>query len=611
NALDQTLPAEPGADVSGKQLWPHHDNTPGTKRLTYRNSGSADITLELTLDARNPAGGPAPAGVFALDRQRVTVPAGGTADVGLTTDTRITGGGEGRYSATVVATGGGQTVRTPAAVEREIESYDVTVRGISRDGAPDPNGRPRLAGYEGLGAATYHEPVLVNGTGTVRVPKGRYFVDYISEPGTVNGAIDFLHQHKMGVAGDTRDTPAAGHTNRGDIPGPPGGGGRGGAEFWSAIDGPVPYSTGVYAGSFTSTRVAGIGTADHPLTQVWMGVWSKDATLYAMQAGGRVERLATGYTKRYTTADMARVTIRAGGSVPGKYAAVRPIGTLPGRHPNGPIDPAPLPADRPQTVWVPSEGGLKWNFAVTQQSAPELSPYETTHQLPAPRRFIAGQSYDLTLGGGAQGPTLPEGYGGVRDGDRLSARVPLITDGAGNPGTPLEGRIETTLHRDGVLVGRNEDPLTGRNRGKFTVPAEDAAYTLATTVERPVGIERIATRVETSWTFRSARAAAPTELPLSTVRFGARAGLDSTAPAGRVQLFPVTVQGAAAGTNLKSLTTEVSYDEGRTWKPLTVVQGWAAVTNPAAGKGVSFRAEVVDRQGNRSSVTVVNAYLGK
>ncbi|GAA2980154.1 hypothetical protein [Streptomyces flavovirens] len=61
---------------------------------------------------------------------------------GLTADTRLGGTVDGTYSATVVASQDGRTVRTPAAVEREGESYDVTFRAIGRDGATGTNCRP-------------------------------------------------------------------------------------------------------------------------------------------------------------------------------------------------------------------------------------------------------------------------------------------------------------------------------------------------------------------------------------------------------------------------------------------------------------------------------------
>lgn len=33
--------------------------------------------------------------------------------------------------------------------------------------------------------------------------------------------------------------------------------------------------------------------------------------------------------------------------------------------------------------------------------------------------------------------------------------------------------------------------------------------------------------------------------------------------------------------------------------------------NPAKGKSISYRADVTDKQGNKSSVSIYNAYFGK
>ncbi|MFB9508877.1 hypothetical protein ACFFS2_27100, partial [Streptomyces aurantiacus] len=74
---------------------------------------------------------------------------------------------------------------------------------------------------------------------------------------------------------------------------------------------------------------------------------------------------------------------------------------------------------------------------------------------------------------------------------------------------------------------------------------------------------------------------------------------------------PVTVQGSAAGSNLKSLSVYVSYDYGQTWKKVTVKNGKIAVTNPAKGKGISFHAKIADKKGNKSTISIYNAYYGK
>jgi hypothetical protein len=73
---------------------------------------------------------------------------------------------------------------------------------------------------------------------------------------------------------------------------------------------------------------------------------------------------------------------------------------------------------------------------------------------------------------------------------------------------------------------------------------------------------------------------------------------------------PVTVQGAAAGRNLKSLSVCVSGD-GRKWTEVAVNNGRFGHRTPAAGKSVSFRAKVADTKGNTSKVTIYDAYAGR
>ncbi|MEU6192257.1 hypothetical protein [Streptomyces sp. NPDC047061] len=73
----------------GQQLWPHHDDQPVTKTLTYRNTGTEQVTLDLSV------AGDAPAGMFTVSPSRVTLPAGGTA----TADSRV-GAEDGAHGAT-------------------------------------------------------------------------------------------------------------------------------------------------------------------------------------------------------------------------------------------------------------------------------------------------------------------------------------------------------------------------------------------------------------------------------------------------------------------------------------------------------------------------------
>jgi hypothetical protein len=169
--------------------------------------------------------------------------------------------------------------------------------------------------------------------------------------------------------------------------------------------------------------------------------------------------------------------------------------------------------------------------------------------------------------------------------------------------------VTTNLYRDGTRIASKEDPLLGDET--YAVPAGDAAYKLTTSAKRSGKVAGGSTRIDASWTFRSKHAADKVQLPASTVRFNARTALDSTVAAGRTTTVPVVVEGAAAGRNLKSQSVWASYDGGKTWKKVKVTNGRISVKNPAKGKAISFRAEVIDKKGNKSTLSIYNAYYGK
>lgn len=73
-ALSQSVIADPVSLTFGVAQWPHTDDQPLTRKIGYRNLGSSDVTLDLSVSVLDPTGKPAPAGFFALGTTRVTVP---------------------------------------------------------------------------------------------------------------------------------------------------------------------------------------------------------------------------------------------------------------------------------------------------------------------------------------------------------------------------------------------------------------------------------------------------------------------------------------------------------------------------------------------------------
>lgn len=614
-ALDQTVVAEPVSVSLGTQPWPHDDDSPVTEKVTYRNIGSADVTLDLSLAAPTGADGqPAPAGFFTLGAERVTVPAGGTASVDLTADTRLGGTVDGSYSATVVASGGGQSVRTAAAVENEPESYEVTFNTTGRDGAPSTGWQADLKGHGGSASGLRFFPDLSSGSATVRLPRGTYNLsaDLLADPAAPGKGADLINNPQFSVTGPTTVELDARTTRPVSFKVPDATATPTRAGMMYSLNTP---ETGITLWSdftsFDNVRTAYQGspvTGESSLYQQWSAHWKQGATEYNALAGRMVPELATGYRKTYTTKNMALVKVGIGSSVPGVDGIVKAYGELA----NGGVDPAFSVHTVPGTrkVYLSTDDEAVWNIV-----AGVLGPkgpagdrqIEAAYSFDRSRRFEPGTTHTENFHVGVMGPQLNAGDGIVRDGDDIYGSLTLVSDGAGHPGFSRYAGANTTIHRDGVLYAKEDAAIDERF---FELPAESATYKVATTINRNPAVHRAGTRIDASWTFTSARTEAPATLPVSTVRFLPRLALDSTVPAGGKQTFPVVVQGAAAGAGLKSLRVLVSYEDGK-WLPAKVTAGKVTVRAPEKGKAISLKAVVLDKKDNASTVTIHNAFFGR
>ncbi|MEU1215390.1 S8 family serine peptidase [Streptomyces sp. NPDC005791] len=615
DAIDQTVVSEPGAISLETQQWPHTDDRPVTEKVTYRNNGTADVTLDLSLAA--PTGGDgqaAPAGFFTLGTQRITVPAGGDASVDLTADTRLGGTVDGSYSATVVASGGGRTVRTPAAVERESESYDVTFKAVGRDGAAGTDWQADLKGYGGSAAGKRFFPDLSSGSATVRLPRGTYSLaaDMLADPAAPGKGADLITNPQLAVTGPTTVTLDARTTRPVTFKVPDAAARPTRAGMMYTLSTPEIFIIeGRDFSSFDNLRTAYQGPAldDGALAQQWSAHWERGTTEYNVLTGGPVQKLATGYSKTYTTKDMALVKARIGSSVPGLEGALAANGLL---DYGGGVDALYSVQSAPGTrnVYLSTADGAVWNIAAGVLGETDPAGYrrlDSAFQLDEPQRFKAGATYTETFNVGVLGPRMSANDGIVRDGDDIYGALPLVSDGAGHAGFAAYSDASTTIHRNGELLTRKD---TAIDQESFTLPSDSAAYTVATTVHRNPAFNRTGTRIDASWTFDSARTESPTALPVSTVRFLPQLALDSTVPAGGKQTIPVEVQGAAAGAGLKTLRVLVSYDD-TTWLPVPVTADRITVRAPEKDRAISLKAVVTDTDDNRSTVTIHNAFFGR
>ncbi|MEV5877166.1 S8 family peptidase [Streptomyces sp. NPDC052101] len=615
-AIRESVVADPVSVNFGTQAWPHTDDKPVTKKVTYRNLGDKDVTLTLSSSGLDPKGHAAPAGFFRLGASELTVPAHGKASVGLTADTRLGGTLDGAYSAYVTATGAGQSVRTAAAVQREVESYDVTLKFIGRDGKPAKYYNAGLSGLSGLAGGTELSPYDPSGTVKVRAPKGTYLLNssVFVDPNDSGKGIDWIAQPKLTVSGkqtvtvDARKArpvdvtvPASGTTSKFAAPG------------FSLTLGQNEYGYSWFLDSYKNFRTAHLGPRlpAGQLFQQWDGHWAKGTSEeYDVTSGGPVRQLGTGYTKHYKASELSTVKARLGAATSGRTGSISATGWLPGSSGASSVDlQQKLPGTR--TLHLSATGGVLWDLGFTQYGGVDQDgfPVADCGYTLGESSFKAGRSYTKTVNTAVFGPHLGKDFGLFRSGNEISGSLPLFADSAEHAGSSAFTSVDTTLYRDGAKVGSNDDPLFGDKT--FEVPAGDAAYRLTTSVRRSAEVARASSRIDAAWTFRSRKVSGTAvRLPASVLHYGITTGLDSTVAAGRTVTFPVTVEGAAAGGNLKSLAVYVSYD-GRTFQKADVRGGRITVKNPAKGKSLSLRAEITDKKGNTSEITIYDAYFGK
>lgn len=591
-AIGQSVVAETPAMNFGTTSWPHADDEPVTRTLSYRNYGDAPVTLKLSAETT------APSGLFTLGSDRLTVPAGGTAAVEVTADTRQGGDAAGAYALTVVAAGDGQSVRTPGGVRSEEQMVDVTMTATLRDGSTPAPGSWRVLLLD-LETSRLQYVGAESGSATVRVPVSPYMV-----VGSVSGyqedrlLVDYVAAPKLRIDRDMTLDIDARKTKGFDVTVPdPTASHRIAHAAVSATENGRTTSSTMYLGNdLSSVRTAQLDGAapDDEGSSYLVSQWFGSGSTYVV-ADTLPGAFFTGHTQHVAREDLAEFTLRQGASAPGAKAATWVTS------PDLPLQTVLLSTNPPATTKTYLQGGYTWKHAYNQVG-PKYT-YVLGYETPA-TRLAEGGSYSATVNTGVFGPALGKGSGLVRDGNTLSGTIQPFADAAGHAGFSAYDTATTTVYRNGKKYATYDDLL---DTARFELPADRAYYRLETTVDRSAsGVATVSPKITWQTEFVSTRTAGATPVPTSVIRYAPELALDSTAPAGVAWRVPVTVQGAAAG---RPVHVSVSYDSGATWAYVPVVHGKVTVTNPPAGGTVSFRARVAD--GQATAQTIIDAYRTK
>ncbi|GAA2966810.1 S8 family peptidase [Actinokineospora diospyrosa] len=607
-AVTQVGVTEPPVVSIGRQPWPHDDDQPVTKKLSYVNTATVPLVLRLSL-----AGDP-PAGMFRLSAQDITVPARGRTDVEVTVDTKVDAT-ESVHSAWVIAEGGVERITTPVAVDREPESYDLTVHTVNAAGDRSDSNFTLLFGV----SRNQYRPIwTVGGEGGVRVRKGTYHLDTVISAPTPEGRTTSrkVVQPNVQVAADTTvelnaadAKPIAIGFDRPNVHPRAVGTGYGRRLPWGTL------YAGILGDNFEriftfqhgdpiEDVVADVGGAFY-VPDVTGGVESAPVTYnVAWFQGGA---LPTGFTKQVADGDLARVdttyrqvqTKRSGTKLWLVSDPVFQTGSGYGL-------PITLPLTRTE---FHGANGEQWSAEFQQWRVVKGQVITESVSAGDVVRHAPGQTYREDWNTAAFGPSLPKDGLAVRVNDTISVGVPMLVDSADRVGSSLVDTAETSLYREGELVGTSTEP----GQGTWDVPEASARYRLDAKVERAAPLSA---RVLTSWTFTSVRpqprAKGGAILPLMALRF-APIGLDQRNHAvGRTTKVVVSVgkQPQLPAVPLTRLVLSASFNDGITWVDVPVVDATATVTHPAGTAFVSLRANAVDRDGNEVEQTVIRAYGG-
>lgn len=613
-ALDVSLRAEPATLSLGVALWPHEDDEPIIRTVTYQNLGAA-TELAFDLDISGPDGGRAPAAMFTITPATLALPEGGSGSVTLTATPRVPAA-DGIYGGRLIATDiTGRSLSTTLALEREVESHELTVRHIDRTGAAPEFYWTKLIRVDD-DATPAIDLVADPEDITLRLPKGRYALGSTmstSDPGepltvlaapAVDLSADVLLEMDARVALRTRVTAPT-----------PGARSTGSYVAWGMPTATNRWDTMVWFGDVPPVYYGAMLTPSPP------GFESKLAAQWLDSAGRRPSLYTGVWTEQgelIAGKDKA-IELRRAAVVHARYAA-----PLPSLLPVNEISLADhggnLLAAGPQ-VLVPSlpyerteynysdDARTRWLGELWMHDEEYLDTIIIGYQ---PVEYRAGQRYSTRWNEPPFSFALPEEQlwpWAMREGNVITLEVPFYGDREGHPGyTVNEGTI--ALFRDGEHL---ETQVLSGGPSIFQIPAERAEYRVE--LEFSQGLFELTTSARAVWTFDSAHVPGndSARLPLLSVRFLPE--LDERGRAARGEFcvpFTVSRHGDTEAPRVREPRIDVSYDDGLTFQRARVErdgQNWKAmVDHPRGARYVSLRANVSDRAGNAVEQTLVRAY---
>ncbi|WP_433261031.1 S8 family peptidase [Micromonospora vinacea] len=598
----------------------------GTSETTLSWTGESTAVLDLDVSIVNHDGQPVPRGAASLSTSRLTLKRGATAAATLRVNRAALAARPGFYLATVTARSGRKLVATtPVSFSVEQPSYDLTIQT-----KPLPGLKDGAESWINLMVTNLTDPVIYyDGAGgtpgdtfTLRVPAGRYAI--------LGSSVAYY------VDSDVLETTLAAEADL-DVRGPRS------LTLDPARAKPVTATVDGVPTTPTRTDFTNVQTAPNGLS------WWHQISGYGARTTVRTTALPEPTVGSRRTWAAVNLDSPAGTAKPYRYNLVHQYtgGT--------PADPAFRVSKAEQAKLariderfhqVDSEGMVTQlirgaftadGVPLTQTHEGNLPPYRTDYLSPGYRWADEG------VYGGLSAQEAPRTYQPGSRQTKVWARQPLHSGWYDDPagvdhscatapsrtrgnlhidlvsltdqhqradclqGSSIGVNRKLSLFRNGKLVEERDRPLAD-----FTVPQQSADYRLTLDVDTSL-ILPISTKVNTSWTFRSAGpdGTGSVPLPLLAVDYALPMDTNNHATGGTAELAVRQMRGIKAQ-KVTSFQVWTSTDDGATWTSARVTGSGdsyrVALPTAAAGQPVSLRVKATANGGSGIDQTIIRAY---
>jgi hypothetical protein len=622
-AVRQSVLATPTSLPLGTQAAPADDDTPVVRTVTYRNDGTEPVNLDLAAQVSGPDGSPAPAGMFTVSPEHATVPAGESVVVTVTADTRVQSG-TGVFQGALVGTDTttGTSVRVPLTITKATPTHNLTVKVIDRAGAPATTYWTDITSLDGSVYRFVYDP---SGSGTVALPAGRYTVN-ASVVTPSDGSTTLLVRPTLTVTGDSEIVLDAGKATpvSATLPRKDASLRLAAVGFRRELTNGLGFGMRAIADSydtlFTAALGDDVGPGEGTLVADVRGFWA-EKNAEGTYDDSPYEYVLVWFERGHLPTNFSRVVRQSElATVKHQYYSVNSEGQSRAFTHNFGFPPEGGSALSAGAIWFDTPGRSRtvyykaddtmWETRYNQYAADGsfqtqfLTDYET---------YKPGKRYTVTWQKTVPGPRFNRTTTVARDGNRLSFNVPMAGDQAGHTGYSAYDTSRVAFYHGDQKLVELDYPWTD---AAGTVPAAEATYRLEYSAERSAtgGGFGLGTSISGSWTFRSGEVSGgETALGLSAFDFAPVVDENNTGGLPVVPMRLVRQPGAAASA-VRSVSVEVSYDDGKSWRKARLAKtgrdAWVVPLpgRPVSGGYVSLRASAEFADGGAVEYRVIRGY---